>query len=52
MNLQYEEGLSCAQWFAFSLMYSNTQFRTKNNLNSGALAREVRLRSTMGKKMC
>ena len=34
-NLQYEDRLSYAQRFAFSLMYSNTQFRTTHRLNLG-----------------
>ena len=35
LNLYYDERLSCAQRFAFSLMNSNTQFRAKNSLNVG-----------------
>ena len=31
----YEDCLSCAQWFAFSLTYSNNQFRKKCSLNLG-----------------
>ena len=32
---KYEERISFAQRFSFSLMYSNTQFRTKHSLNLG-----------------
>ena len=34
-NLQYEDRLTYAQRFAFSLMYSNIQFRTTHSLNLG-----------------
>ena len=35
VNLLYEDELTFAQRFAFSLIYSNTQFRTKHSLNLG-----------------
>ena len=31
-SLKYEDWISYAQWFSFSLMCSYTQFRTKQNI--------------------